>query len=248
MAFQFPNWLTASGNQELQDTYAASQKPYDFTEIDQNVRDQQGMNVARGLRSGEAMSRAAQARAVQGGGRVAASFAAGGAMLPILAQNAAMTGNIAQLKLQNAQAQMAQRSALAQGIASGNLQRQGLMADFQSTTLNRRQQESQFARQLSQQGSQFDRNLSQNALQFGQNMDLQNRTLAQNESQFGRTFGLNQRQDAFQRAMAAMNLMPPNPVYQTGPNMTSADLLAQSTANTYNMQRNALRQRALNLV
>lgn len=246
-AFKFPDWMNADQS-ALSDTYAASQQPFDFSAIDANVADQQGMNTARGLRSGEAMTRAAQARAVQGGGKVAASFAAGGAQLPIMAQNAAMTGNIAALKLQNAQAQMAQRAALAQGLSNAGLQQQSLKAGFFGDTMARKQQESQFGRQLGQQESQFGRNLAQQGQQFGQTMDYQNRALGQNESQFSRSFGLDKQQNAFQRAMAAYGMIPNNPMYSTGPNATSYDMQAQSTANTYDLQRRNLRQRAMQLI
>lgn len=247
-AFRFPSWMTAPQTQELESTYADLPQFYDTSGVEQNIGQQQQMNVARGLRMTEAMSRAAQNRAARGGGQVAASFAAGGAMLPIYEQNLASAGQLAQMKLANAQAQIQQRAAIAAQLAQARQSQRSLQAGFYGDTMARQQQESQFGRSLAQDESQFGRNLLQQQRQFDSDLGFRRDSLAQNESQFSRQFGAQQQNTAFERAMQALRMMPTGPMYTEGPNMTSADLTARGIAMNNQMNRRAIQNRIQSLI
>jgi len=242
-----PSWLSKSPLMaELASEYAGLDKAFDTSGIESSFGNANAfmLNDAR-ARSG-AMAAAAQNRARRSGGQVAASFAAGQAMLPAYRQQAESLANLAQLKLQ-ASGNRAQLGASIAGEMAGRRQtQQGMLADWQNAALNRAQQGQQFNAQLQQQGSQFDRNLSQQGSQF-------DRSLLQNSSQFGQTLAFNKQNQAHNNQLQALQLamqMPQKSYSWTADNR--GNLLSGApqyhAAQQQNMRNSAIQNRLLNLL
>ncbi len=222
---------------------------YDTSGIEQNFAQLGQMNTSRGLAMTNAMSRAAQGRAQRNGGSVAASFAGGAAMLPIIRQNAEMANQSGQMRLQAAMAQAQARAGLATGLASARQGQRGLMSNFYNEGLGRQQQGEQFDKNLGFQ----EKSLAQNQSQFDSDLGFRGKQLAQQGSQFDQSFGLDKSGQAFQRAMQALQIMPSGNIpYQTfgmgSSPMTSTDATAMQTNTSRNYRRQAVINKIQSLI
>ena len=97
---QFPPWMNQQAQMpELQQTYRQAARGFNTQPVEQNYQAQMAGNIARGRSATNSMVRGAESRAFQTGGRVAASFAGGDAMLGAMQQNRQMLGDLEDYKL-----------------------------------------------------------------------------------------------------------------------------------------------------
>lgn len=173
MPTSFPSYLNGPNTGELQAAYRSIPRAFNTSGVEQSYQNQMGMNLSQAKSTTDAMARAAENRAFQGGGKVGASFAAADAMLPYFQQNQSMLGDLEDYKLRAAQSRLAAQTSIAGSLAGLRQGQQGMQMQYDIAGQNR-----------AQQGGQFDRTLAQNAAQFGAQNSLQTRQQDFSERQY----------------------------------------------------------------
>jgi hypothetical protein len=172
-ATAFPSYLNGPNTGELQAAYRSIPGAFNTSGVQQTYQNQMGMNLAQGKSTTDAMARAAENRAFQGGGKVGASFAAADAMLPYFQQNQSMLGDLEDYKLRAAQSRLAAQTGIGNSLAGFRQGNQGMRMQYDLAGQAREQQ-----------GGQFDRTLAQNAAQFGAQNSLALRQQGFTERQY----------------------------------------------------------------
>lgn len=166
MPTQFPSYLSSQPQQrELAATYRQIPSAFNTQGVEDSYAARMGMNMAQAKSQTSNMVRAAENRAFRNGGKVAASFAGGDAMLPYLQQNEEMAGKLADYKLRAAQNRIQAQGAIGGQLADNRMRGAGMMMDYDLAGQNRAQQGGQFDRSLAQQAAEFRAN---NALRLRQ--------------------------------------------------------------------------------
>lgn len=140
---------------ELSNTFRQASRGFNTQGTEAAYNAQMGMNFAQGQSTTSTMARAAENRAQRTGGQVAASFAAGSAMLPYHQQNQSMLGDLEDYKLRAATSRLQMMGGLAGQMAGLRQGQQGQLADYYNQGANREQQGNQFNLSLGEQQRQF---------------------------------------------------------------------------------------------
>ncbi len=182
----FPSWLpTKSQFGELQSTWKGIPQAFDTSGMESSYNRMIGNNMAAGTAMSAANARAAQNRARQTGGGVAASFAQGSAMQGVRRQGAEMLSDLEQKKLAAKQSMIAAQMQTAGALGQGRLSQQGQLMGYDQGMRNQYLQGQQLgmeqqriglqgqglqleADRMAQQGDQFNRQLAQQAQDSGE--------------------------------------------------------------------------------
>lgn len=164
---------------EMRATFRQIPGAFDTSGAEKAFNNLSGMQMGQAQSSMATMAKAAQSRARQGGGQVAASFGAGSAMLPYFGQQLEGLADLEDYKLRAATSKMGLMADMAGQMGGMRQRQQGMMADFYNQGENR-----------SQQGGQFDRSLAEQQRQFAAQMGLRNRQQAFEEDRYNDALSL----------------------------------------------------------
>ncbi len=189
----FPSWMpTKSQFGELQSTYNSIPQAFDTSAMEGAYNRMIGNNQASGAAMAATAARAAQNRARQQGGQVAASFAQGSAMQGVRRQGAEMLSDLEQKKLASRQAAISAQMQAAGALGQGRLAQQGQLANYDQGMRNQYLQ-----------GQSLGMDQQRIAMQ-GQGLELERARLAQQGDQFNKNFGLQSRQQDLSGMIAAL--------------------------------------------
>lgn len=220
---QFPSWMpTKSQFGELQQTYNQIPQAFDTSAMEGAYNRTIANNQASGAAMAATAARAAQNRARQQGGQVAASFAQGSAMQGVRRQGAEMLSDLEQKKLNAKQAAMQAQMQAASALGQGRLAQQGQLANYD---------QGMRGQYLQGQGLGMDQ---QRIAMQGQGLELERARLAQQGDQFNRNFGLQSRQQDLSGMIAALQYGgTPSGSWTTGAGGMPASAYDQSKMTQY---------------